>query len=388
MTDLDSTGVSIALVVAIFIALAPLEIFRAPWRHQPAAADPLRVIALRTWVKILGCACGLALVAFLYWLLPEYRRPFYEPFFAALWQIVPLAPLVIAYFHLAEWRFPSGDDGYWQMGMLAIGRWRSVEVAKLRQNVLAWIIRGFFLPIMFSDLVSGVNILREIPWPLGGPLPSLVDNIVVACFTLELTVVVAGYAAPCLLLNNQIRKIEGTGLGWIVTLICYGPFYAFLFSHYLAYRTDFTWSSWLADRPIAAVVWGMAIMLTALIHLWSDSCLGLRFSNLTNRGIVTNGAYRICKHPAYLFKNIKWWLISVPFAAQGSAAEAIRLSLLLVCVNCIYLARSACEERLLAQDPDYVAYALWMERFGPLRVLGRICPVLRFSYRQEYWGFR
>src|SRR5262249_15836058 len=155
------------------------------------------------------------------------------------------------------------------------------------------------------DLVSGVNILRGTPWTLTAQLPSLVDNIIVACFTLELTVVVAGYAAPCRLLNNHIRKVEGTALGWIVTLSCYGPFYSFLFLHYLSYRTDLTWSTWLIDQPITTFIWGIAILLTTLIHLWSDSCLGLRFSNLTNRGIVTNGAYRICKHPAYLFKNIR-----------------------------------------------------------------------------------
>ena len=38
-----------------------------------------------------------------------------------------------------------------------------------------------------------------------------------------------------------------------------------------------------------------------------------RFSNLTHRGIITNGPYRYSKHPAYLAKNLSWWLVSMPF---------------------------------------------------------------------------
>jgi protein-S-isoprenylcysteine O-methyltransferase Ste14 len=83
-----------------------------------------------------------------------------------------------------------------------------------------------------------------------------------------------------------------------------------------------------------------------------------------SRGIITSGPYRWLKHPAYLSKNLSWWLISVPFLAQASYAEAVRHSILLLLVNGIYLLRAITEERHLSWDEDYVAYKAFIRREG------------------------
>jgi hypothetical protein len=119
------------------------------------------------------------------------------------------------------------------------------------------------------------------------------------------------------------------------------------------------------------------------IHLWCDACFGLRFSNLTNRGIITNGCYRFCKHPAYVVKNIRWLLYYVPFASGG--LEGLRLSLLLMGVHLIYIVRSYAEERMLSHDPTYQAYGLWMDRRGWFAWLGRRIPFFRYEYRLNRW---
>ena len=49
-----------------------------------------------------------------------------------------------------------------------------------------------------------------------------------------------------------------------------------------------------------------------------DSTIGPRFSNLTHRGILTHGPYAWSKHPAYLSKNLFWWLSSLPFLATNA----------------------------------------------------------------------
>ena len=45
---------------------------------------------------------------------------------------------------------------------------------------------------------------------------------------------------------------------------------------------------------------------------------GIRFSNLTHRGILTHGPYAFSRHPAYLSKNLFWWISTIPFLTTGS----------------------------------------------------------------------
>jgi steroid 5-alpha reductase family enzyme len=106
---------------------------------------------------------------------------------------------------------------------------------------------------------------------------------------------------------------------------------------------------------------------------------GLRFSNLTHRGILTNGLYRYCKHPAYVSKNISWWLIAVPFIAEGGVLDALRDCLLLFGVNVIYYLRARTEERHLSWDPVYRQYATLMNERSLFRGLARWLPFLRYQ---------
>lgn len=100
---------------------------------------------------------------------------------------------------------------------------------------------------------------------------------------------------------------------------------------------------------------------------------GTRFSNLTNRGIVVHGPYRFLKHPAYVAKNLSWWLISIPFVAHGSIQENARACLLLGVMNLVYYLRAKTEERHLRADPAYRIYVRWIGRFSPFeKVLAKL----------------
>src|SRR6185437_16880605 len=98
---------------------------------------------------------------------------------------------------------------------------------------------------------------------------------------------------------------------------------------------------------------------------------GARFSNLTHRGILTNGPYRWTKHPAYIAKNLAYWLTFVPFIISENAKDSIRRSVALLLVNGIYYIRAKTEEAHLSQDPVYVQYKHWIARHGIFRWLGR-----------------
>jgi hypothetical protein len=120
---------------------------------------------------------------------------------------------------------------------------------------------------------------------------------------------------------------------------------------------------------------------------------GIRFSNLTYRGVLTHGPYRFTRHPAYLSKNLFWWASVLPFlVSSGSVVDAVRNSLFLLAVNAIYYWRARTEEaHLLAEDPKYRDYHAWMEANGlitaPLARLGRMLtgrPAARAAEAQAF----
>jgi protein-S-isoprenylcysteine O-methyltransferase Ste14 len=112
------------------------------------------------------------------------------------------------------------------------------------------------------------------------------------------------------------------------------------------------------------LLWCWAAVMVALtaIYAWATFAFGLRFSNLTYRGVLTNGPYRFTRHPAYLSKNLFWWASVLPFlVTNGSLTDAIRNTVLLAVVSGIYYWRARTEEaHLLAEDAKYREYHAWM----------------------------
>jgi protein-S-isoprenylcysteine O-methyltransferase Ste14 len=127
------------------------------------------------------------------------------------------------------------------------------------------------------------------------------------------------------------------------------------------------------------ILWGSVILVAKLAWIWANVTFGLRFSNLTHRGILTNGPFRFTKHPSYVSKNLAWWLISLPFLSAQGWQEALPNCAALLFVNAIYYARAKVEERHLMEDPVYVAYAAWIERNGIFPRLRRLLLGGRFS---------
>jgi protein-S-isoprenylcysteine O-methyltransferase Ste14 len=238
---------------------------------------------------------------------------------------------------------------------------------------------------MFCDLVELVGRLRMSHFDWSRLFLQNFYFLAGAFLAAELAFVTAGYLSACRLFNSQIRAVDRTLLAWVAALVCYKPFLGLFFTSYFGYRSELDWTGVFPDNSPAIVLWGSLILLTYAAHMLCDSSLGLRFSNLTNRGIVTNGMYRLSKHPAYVIKNIRWWMVSIPFLCGGPWNECLRLSLLLIGVNAIYVIRAYTEEKLLSSDPAYVLYALWMDEHGALNFLRGIIPAMTFSYRLAKW---
>ena len=92
----------------------------------------------------------------------------------------------------------------------------------------------------------------------------------------------------------------------------------------------------------------MTVLLFA-IYASATVAFGFKFSNLTNRGVISRGPYRFIRHPAYVTKCTAWWLEHLP---TMTITKAFFLTLLC----CVYALRAWTEERHLSMDPEYRAY--------------------------------
>ena len=121
-------------------------------------------------------------------------------------------------------------------------------------------------------------------------------------------------------------------------------------------------------------VWAGCLAFLTAAYAWATVAFGMRFSNLTYRGVLTHGPYQFTRHPAYLSKNLFWWCSAMPFLVTGSPVEAIRNTVFLGCVSGIYYWRARTEEaHLLAEDAKYREYHAWMARHGAITA-----PLTRF----------
>lgn len=326
----------------------------------------------RTAVKFLGLLGTLAPLALAYLGFPLYSDPLYAPFFAMLPSLICVwLVAALPYFYLVDQRMQDPHDGYWQMGQVLLLDWGYVDRRVLGQHVLGWLVKGFFLPLMFAYLCQDMTKLLGYGGTANSAKP-LYDAAFTAMYFADVALVTVGYLVTFRITDTHIRSTEPTLLGWAVALACYQPFWGLVSGQYLAYRTGFDWETWLTPFPRIYLGWGALILLLTAVYLWATLSFAGRFSNLTHRGIITNGPYRFSKHPAYVAKNLSWWLIAVPFLAEGGWWDGFLRCLMLLGVNVLYWFRARTEERHLSADPVYVQYALWVEQHGLLRRLAQM----------------
>jgi hypothetical protein len=341
---------------------------------------PLRPLnPRRIGLKLIGfwVSCGLAAAP--YWLVPEFAREFFQPFRAAALFVLPgLLVSVPVYLAYVDRRQQEPEDAYAQLGALLFGRAR-VDAAMLWGHARGWTIKAFFLPLMFvyvaGDL-TGMWSAPALPAPLDfeHAFPRLLDLL----YLIDVFLAAIAYALTLKPLGSHIRSAEPALLGWVACLICYPPLND-VTGRILPYDQDgLFWGRVFAPYPVLYVVWGSAILLLVAIYAWSTAAFGLRFSNLTHRGIITSGPYRWTKHPAYISKNISWWMISVPFIAGAGWLQAVQSCLSLGGVSLIYFLRARTEERHLGKDPVYRDYAIFIAEHGVLGIANRGLSNIRF----------
>ena len=334
----------------------------------------------RIMVKLWGLTCTLFTIIFFYWLFPEYSKDVYQLFFrlCANW-LEYLIPVAAIYVNVIDGFLKKTEDEYWHIGLFFTGQWKQLSWASVGHHTRSWLIKAFFLPMMLSYLYGNYEMVINWNYSTEGNFFRWFDLALTCLYIADLIPACVGYMMNAKLFDNNIRSSESTVRGWLVCLICYTPFWhVLMYGNYLPYMDGYNWTDWLGQSEWKWV-WAGFILLALTLYASASVCFGTRWSNLTYRGLISHGPYAITKHPAYVFKNVSWWLISVPFIVHGDIGEAIRQIAMILVVNFIYYQRAITEERHLSQWPEYREYATYMNERSVFRWVGKAIPLFRYD---------
>jgi len=329
---------------------------RRPWRESLDIS----------FVKLAGLWATWALIGVAYGTIRAYwTGPFLFSMWCFAWSAPALFVLSIPYVLWLDRRLIEPKDGAWAFGAWLTGTAKP-PAEHLYAHLRSWTVKGFFLVFMLAIVPPNFQSVIDTPFALGDPVV-LATWLIRFMFLVDVAFATVGYLLTMRPFDSHIRSANPFAAAWMAALICYPPFIMMDDGGPLDYRVGTQdWSVWFAGHE--AILWPLAIALVALtaLYAWATVAFGLRFSNLTNRGILTHGPYAISRHPAYLAKNLFWWLSSVPILTTGSIVDAARATILMAVVSGAYYWRARTEERPLKLDPDYLAYWEWMERNGPV----------------------
>ncbi|CAK0760637.1 conserved membrane hypothetical protein [Gammaproteobacteria bacterium] len=178
-----------------------------------------------------------------------------------------------------------------------------------------------------------------------------------------------GYLVEHRSLDNTIRTVEPTALGWFVCIVCYPPqvgwttdllgwyasdmpvvVYQFCDSNILSLETGY----------ILTMMVGIPVLILMGVYSYASVAMGLKASNLTNRGTVERGPYALVRHPAYICKTSAWNLSAMVPLSRAIYDQDIQwgaaILFSIIVWTFIYHVRALTEERHLSADPDYRAY--------------------------------
>ncbi|MDC8755028.1 DUF1295 domain-containing protein [Erythrobacter sp. sf7] len=354
------------------------------WSQRRPLSESLPVSV----VKLSGLWATWALLAAFYALARWYWNGSYLFAMEVLtFAAAPLVALSIPYVVWLDRHMVNPRDGTWHFGAFLLGlgvigreTWDGAQIAK---HWRAWAIKGFFGAFMISILPPGfAQVVEADPAQLLGNPVQFVMLLVTLLFVIDVQIGTVGYLLTLRPLDSHIRSGNPFLAGWVAALLCYPPFVWGLIgpdNQILSYEFGTPgWAHWFAGSEALLWAWGALLVMLTGIYAWATVVFGIRFSNLTYRGVLTHGPYRFTRHPAYLSKNLFWWASVLPFlVTYGSPFDALRNTVFLLVVNAIYYWRARTEEaHLLAEDPKYREYHAWMAEHGlitaPLVRIGRM----------------
>jgi protein-S-isoprenylcysteine O-methyltransferase Ste14 len=317
--------------------------------------------------KLAGLWATWAMIGCIYALCRFYWSGNYV-FAMQCFQYAAIPLLIVSPFYVLwlDRRLTHQKDGAWAFGNWLMGRGPADRDA-IADHFRAWAVKGFFLAFMLSIVPGGFYQVVSRPWAdiMAGPVP-FANYLISFMFVIDVALATVGYLLTMKPLDAHIRSATPYAEGWVAALICYPPFILMGAGGPLDYHPgtmgDQSWAYWIGDHTALLWVWGGVLVLLTATYAWATVAFGLRFSNLTHRGILTHGPYAWTKHPAYWSKNAFWWLSTLPFlVTTDNWHDAVRNTAILAMVSGVYWWRAKTEEKHLSNDAAYRAYATWMK---------------------------
>jgi len=383
----------LVLVAMAVYELAWVKVYRRNFDFS--APRPMNAEAWERVVKrCMALYACVAAVTFLYvflgeynfWNLYEYTRQNTGWYYRHYWRLfIVLVPAICVlcwpYFYAVECYGKTGSDDEF----LILSRWISKPWSIIRSGLptqrhenahVANLARGlcvkfFFIPVMVSFCFGNWTswetfthfVFKQFQHMDWNSLDSVARNFrnfahIVFAFILLVDVCngLVGYIGSCRLLDTQVISAEPTMFGWVIAVLCYPPIQPVMMGVYLEYSLKEIWPvDIFRAYPVFSLVMTVASLSLMAVYAWATVAFGLRFSNLTNRGVICSGPYAYIRHPAYICKNLSWWIDAMPFMI--GSPHLIPLTMVrMLGTNTIYTMRALTEERHLMREPHYREY--------------------------------
>jgi len=389
---LDGPYAALTSMLLIGAMMAAWSVFVEKVHRRPSTGidwdnpRPLASVTDVSVTKLAGLWATWAVIGFLYCLGRWYWDGQYLFAMEVIgFAAIPIFLLSVPYVLWLDRVLVNPRDHAWHFGAMLIGR-EAWDIEQVKKHWRAWAIKGFFsafmigiLPPGFANIVNAdISTIVQDPVRLGTSLFEML-------FLIDVQIGTVGYLLTLRPLDAHIRSGNPFLAGWVAALVCYPPFVFGIMSNNGVIGYEFStadWAYWLQGHEVLLWIWAGWLTFLTAIYAWATVAFGIRFSNLTYRGVLTNGPYRFTRHPAYLSKNLFWWCSVMPFlVTNGSLVDMVRNTFFIGCVSAIYYWRARTEEaHLLSEDPKYREYYDWMNEHG--LITSRLRKFFRHFHRR------
>ncbi|MEJ1937602.1 hypothetical protein WDZ92_46010, partial [Nostoc sp. NIES-2111] len=131
----------------------------------------------RLFRKLFAQITVVLCIAFLYSILPEYSGSFYNRFWEMLGLTLPfIAVSVPFYFVYVDACQSDPEDAYAQLGALLTAQSVPCDWAPIRNLLLGWLVKAFFLPLMVVYLCGNLDALWATEWSQIGTMKGVWDT--------------------------------------------------------------------------------------------------------------------------------------------------------------------------------------------------------------------